>query len=70
MTWTRETPTEPGWYWYRDREEPEPAIYRVSRTTGGDLLVVWTDCGIDWELAHLARHAVGAEWCGPLEVPS
>lgn len=34
MTWTTQQPTQPGWYWWRWRNDKDPEIVRIS--TGAD----------------------------------
>lgn len=65
MTWTRDVPTKPGWYWWRriqgDRWATQPGRYHVTRR--GGVLVVGT-IPVD----HAWFHA--GEWSdGPLEEP-
>jgi len=64
MTWTREPPKVPGWYWAR----------RPGDTDAGDMQVVrvWRESGqLRTELGDdMARYfLVGTEWYGPLEPP-
>ena len=34
MKWTKEAPTEPGWYWFRDIREPDAVL--LCRDVGPD----------------------------------
>lgn len=65
MEWTREPPTEPGWYWNRcgDYDEmPHPQyIYR-----NGDSLMLF-DVALDAEV--VACEYPGEWWPVPLEPP-
>ena len=61
LTWTKERPTMPGWYW--------------NRRQGGDaeiiLLTPWLDAVVyecEGEIFHLEYW--GGEWAGPIPEPS
>lgn len=60
MEWTTETPTESGWYWWRD-EGVEPDCVWVS---AGPNAKVWT---IQQGSDYLGTQ--GGEWYGPLAPP-
>ena len=63
MTWTTQTPDEPGWYWYRS-DHYHASIVLVERRKGDGTLRM---CSDEWAFtSNLPRHG---EWCGPLEVP-
>lgn len=69
MQWTKDVPTVPGWYWIRFRGPGEnPEVVRILRK--GDPLVVWEIGYEDCENLDDARFYQGAEWCGPLPVPT
>lgn len=34
MTWTHETPTRPGWYWYQSRISEKPICVRLTMERG------------------------------------
>lgn len=61
LAWTRERPTVPGWYWYRDRSIV-PRV--VSLTQDGYGLVAY---GIEEYCNRL--YEVRGEWAGPLPHP-
>ena len=68
LTWTRERPTEPGFYWARVRkvlsEEWEPAETTVVYERGGSLWVETMN-----GTGPIDRYAT-CEWAGPLVPPS
>jgi len=56
FVWTKNKPTEPGWYWYK--------------RMGGDVDIVYVRwygkklCIMNWEIAD------DAEWAGPIPEPN
>lgn len=63
--WTRDLPTQPGFYW-------------LSTTPASDPEVVDVQCADDepsyfvtghWERRYFSHLGVTAEWCGPLRPP-
>ena len=56
MTWSKEKPTVPGYYWYRNSYRLD-----VARITG---LSAHFTTGLTVSLEH-----VNGEWSGPLEPP-
>jgi hypothetical protein len=65
MKWTKETPTEPGWYWYQEGGEP-PAMYEVFTWGPGEpLVVVNQDCHESMEM----WTAPSSQWYGPIQPP-
>ncbi|WP_413935987.1 hypothetical protein [Nitrospira sp. BLG_1] len=61
LVWTRERPTVPGWYWYRDMTTV-PRV--VSLIQDGYGLVVY---GIEEYCNRL--YEVRGEWAGPIPPP-
>ena len=61
MKWTKDNPTEPGWYWYRD--EDGPRCLRLYHEDG-EIVVE-----IDWiyERSELLDEYEGGEWQGPIK---
>lgn len=59
MTWTRDTPTVPGFYWWREPGK-EKAVMARTRLLGGKLV-----CLPEGSIAALASDLGGA-WQGPL----
>lgn len=61
MTWTRDVPTKPGWYWWRDKQ-PGVIFLRIYLIYDfdGTLMV---DEGEEWKPVS----DKGGEWQGPLE---
>lgn len=47
--WTRERPTEPGYYWYASGKEEPPEVVRVEHS-GGRLVVEIIACDEFWEV--------------------
>ena len=62
MTWTSETPTEPGWYWQHDRLGTD--IVEVCERFGGQLFVMHGPC-----VEKLEAWDSDAIWYGPVEPP-
>jgi hypothetical protein len=66
VTWTRELPKVPGWYWFRaDGRAPE-AVQIVN--DGHELLFLSVDLDEPASLADFDGYA--CEWYGPLEPPA
>lgn len=61
LTWTRDRPTVPGWYWMRTQSGAFEEIVEVFRRRG-DLYVSEPD-----DLYPLSGYA--GEWAGPLPHP-
>ena len=59
--WTRNKPTEDGWYWWRKPEDNLliPYVVKVQKSPSGDMFVFWQH---DWNYATV----LGGEWQGPL----
>ena len=59
--WTREPPTEPGWFWVVDQLKPgmlsEPSVVRVERNHRGELVLTGTGDEL--------RYPLSATWWGP-----
>lgn len=68
--WTREKPTQDGWYWGRNASlegwegVPEPRVVQVYGFSDGEPTVTIPS---EENCSDLAD--VNAEWAGPLEVP-
>jgi hypothetical protein len=65
LKWTKTTPTEDGWYWYRDAETEK--VLHVFDAWGNGVMKAW-----DWKDG---RHMLGSiadyegEWYGPITAP-
>ena len=68
MTWTREQPTQPGWYWWRAKGQSQPLIARVFETNEGGLMVQFDNGHIEY-VRRLVAEAKDLEWAGPLVEP-
>ena len=64
MKWTRETPTEEGWYWVRNSAN-FPSVVKV-RNHWGRLQIVYSGC-VDLERLSVVPPA-NAEWAGPIPI--
>lgn len=74
MTWTRERPTQPGWYWWRtygwDTKEVRTEVVSVEQLIQDGKPAYWY-----WEIGETEPTMIGTEssipdeWYGPLEVP-
>ena len=60
--WTREPPTEPGWYWYRTAEDIRPRAVEVFGIHGV-LRIRWKHGNVD----SLAEAPMSSEWQGPIK---
>lgn len=75
LTWTRQPPTEPGFYWWRSTKDygpRTPAIIDVERVevlAGGPFLVVHLRHVTGAPLHNPGGLTVHGEWYGPLEAP-
>jgi len=78
MTWTKDKPTEPGWYWWRPLEcrsgyhvcqcsRCKPDIFDCNISDDG-VSCIWSDIRDTW-LPVEELGCRGGEWYGPLEVP-
>jgi len=62
LRWTKELPTQPGWYWDRWPLMPEQvSISRITRTPGSRSLHLVENGPLE-----LYR---GREWAGPIPMP-
>ena len=66
MTWTRDPPKVPGWYWYAE-ERCNTVVVHVDRPINGDGLIVW-ESGNECE-EELSQYNYPGHWLGPLTVP-
>lgn len=57
-SWTRQAPTQPGWYWYRSKNARRRVIEIIERDGH---LEVFAKGGFPY--------GPDAEWSGPLEPP-
>ena len=67
MFWTKELPSEPGWYWFRNLLDKDsvlmPEIVRV-RLYAGELAIE------NSRLSHWIGHeGYDYEWAGPIPLP-
>lgn len=71
MAWTKELPTEPGWYWWRLDiglgTISHPRIVRVSSATGPDAIMRVTYIGST--LIERLGSANGYFWDEPIKPP-
>jgi hypothetical protein len=68
MEWTRDKPTEPGWYWCRRDDECD--LVSVEPTAGRGRLEAWWHGHKPTLFDSLPLHSMDSfEWYGPLEPP-
>ncbi len=60
MRWTKQLPTEPGWYWKVDAGESRPAAFQLVINFSGKLV------DSDWEEP---PSYWGGYWAGPIPYP-
>lgn len=65
MDWTRETPGEPGWYWYAVNSNDVPRPAQVWEPFGRNSPLVARVDGNTYEADRLTGY-----WLGPLELPA
>lgn len=72
MQWSDATPTEPGWYWFRDREFPKsPQIVLISDLEDRCLNVSWIDGGsLSTRIDIVKRMIPTCQWAGPIQEPT
>ena len=63
MTWTTDTPTKPGWYWFRVRQMKPRIIEVIAEHEPERLLISESATPVD------ALQGSIYGWAGPLEVP-
>ena len=64
MRWTKELPTEPGWYWLRySTDDRAPWIVHVRKIGMGTIEM--------YCVGHEEPHSIGrgCQWAGPIEKP-
>lgn len=72
MKWTKEKPTAPGWYWYREPwrlgpdEEQQVSVRNVYVARDGELYVASEDPEGDADTLVATNDG---EWAGPLSPP-
>lgn len=68
MKWTKKSPTEPGWYWWRKGPGQNPSALKVAMRQHGlnepDTLRVWY--ATRWERV---AHIFGQWWPQPIPEP-
>jgi hypothetical protein len=58
MRWTKDKPTEQGWYWLKENSYLKPRIVRLTRHDGSLFVNVWDPVG-----------EKDGYWYGPIEEP-
>lgn len=66
MTWTRTRPKQPGWYWYKEKDEPL-RIVQVNPLPGQYDTRVLGILRADGWYARLSAYR--GRWAGPIPVP-
>lgn len=74
MTWTTETPTQPGWYWYHDPEinlgKPMPAwVFDANKMWWVTLCAVHGTSGVHGTVGTHALSTCRGHWAGPIVPP-
>jgi hypothetical protein len=69
LSWTRKTPSEQGWYWYRHDDEvhQDGAVLYIFDPLGDGHFKAW-----DWDRERLSLCLIAGyegEWWGPITVP-
>ena len=64
-TWTREAPTEPGWYWWRDEDRTPFATEVISDWQDGEIKVEISNNR--WDYISALDH--GEWWPVPIQPP-
>lgn len=69
MTWTRDLPTIPGWYWFNGIAEKATVMIEIVELDYGDKGILNTvssgSCGDELKWPDLTRFQ--GEWMGPIE---
>ena len=65
MRWTREMPTEPGWYWVRDPDVYATSINLVQHAKGRLMFAYGSGVRIELDDAMYDD----CEWAGPIPEP-
>ena len=65
MKWSRDKPTKPGWYWWRNQSSYEPKLVDVT-IDGRGLLKSGPPANFREVGARVG--ITGEEWAGPVEV--
>lgn len=71
LQWTKDLPTEPGVYWYRNVRVREAQIIEIKRNHNGALGNLY-DSSDEWEfftVEVLSAIDARAEWAGPIPMP-
>lgn len=61
LQWTKEPPTTPGGYWWREKQEKRPRIVDVGQAAG--MYLAFTPKGL------CKVNELDGEWAGPLPEP-
>lgn len=74
MPWSRNVPTNPGYYWWYAPEHIRPALslveLRARRERASEFLIYATGCEDPWYPDSLGLHGISPGlWLGPLEPP-
>lgn len=67
--WTKDLPTEPGWYWYRNDLCKDPSILKLTMSDGvlGEAYSDSESC--DFHSVAFFSSVCDAQWAGPIEPP-
>jgi hypothetical protein len=68
MKWTKNTPTVPGWYWFREKSAERALVLDVQPLSTGKLAIMaeLNRLGADYILVE----ELNGEWAGPLIPPA
>jgi hypothetical protein len=65
LKYSKEKPTEPGWYWYRRDEQDTPAVVHIYSSFGEPPDMTFTGNDRVWPLSRIF-----GEWAGPILPPT
>lgn len=74
LRWTKETPTKPGWYWFRNTNQRDVHVVCIAYEWDEHMvdleLVAWfaLEPPYNWHSPHIVARMDG-EWAGPIPEP-
>ena len=66
LTWTTETPTEPGWYWWQESAQAPEAVFVLHYDNQSGPLVFRDPVDRVWQFV---QRQSGIQWAGPIPLP-
>jgi len=67
LQYSKEPPTHPGWYWYKDHHNRERVQQVIADPLCAERMTVLEDTFCGWQYKSIV--GMGRQWAGPIEHP-